>query len=325
MQAVRQVFTMELSSIDAYEKKVLSFVSSYERILDKVINAWFFIIMHFISLFRNITVIFGKTLSISGKFMRYSTYPIHWIWIKNELKLKDNAQIEDLPLFQVGGHYIYGKPGSGKSTVVYHAMMDYAYYTGKCSYTTEMMEMPRINLSGREYFYHQLFQPSDFFQDGEQISSFDDHYNVIVYEEMLTKYQQRNNKEKGYNSEVLPMIAAMGTQRHQGIDMFYFISQLPRNDIALMQMLSWYHEPKIKKAFDYKLWLDTGKIRFYIKGWHIKSYSVTPKSGYDYDLKLQQTWFYDCVHHDDMTYFNRLNMKSKYAKLPKMKGAPMEI
>lgn len=318
---------MELSKIEAYENKVFHLISKYEKIIDHIINFFDKAFVWSVDLLKYIIIVFGKVFTYTGLVMRYSTFPIHWIWIKLEIiRSKKDTELEKLPIFEVGGHYIYGKPGSGKSTMTYHAMMDYAYHTGKCSYTTEYMELPRKDIAGREFFYHQVFSPSDFFKDGEQSVGFDnDRYNMIVYEEMLTKYQQRRNKEKGYNDEVLPMIAAMGTQRHQGIDMFYFISQLPRNDISLMQMLQWYHEPKIKKGFDYKLWLDTGKIRFTIKGWHITSHNVTPTGGYDYKLSNTRKWFYPCTHQEDMSYFNRLNMQAKYAKLPKMKGAPMEL
>ncbi len=121
-----------------------------------------------------------------------------------------------MPWFKTGAHYIYGKPGSGKSTFTYHAMMDYAYHTGKCSYTTAMMELPRKDMSGREYYYHQLFNTSDVFADGEQFAGFDsEHFNMVVYEEMLTQYQQRNNSKKAQKDEFLPLVGAMGTQRHK--------------------------------------------------------------------------------------------------------------
>jgi hypothetical protein len=315
---------MEFPKIDKYEVKLFRSIEVYEKYIYLISHYWRIGFLAFTHVWKTFFLYVAHILTYTGLIMRYSTIPIHWIWIKREMKKSDGYKLEDKPLFQVGGHYIYGKPGAGKSTMTYHAMMDYAYYTGKCAYTTEMMEMPRKDISGKEYYYHQLFQPSDFFAEGVQVTGFDsDRFNVIVYEEMLTKYQQRNNKNRSYNDEVLPMIASMGTQRHQGIDLFYFISQLPRNDIALMQMLKWYHEPKIKKAFDYHHWLQTGKIKFYIKGWYINSYTVSPKGGNDYELKLYEHWFYENIHKEDMQYFNRLNMKDKYAKLKKMKGVPM--
>lgn len=313
-----------LLKIDKYEKHLFNFINKYEKIFKKIISGIDFVVIKIINFLKYIFYYTSNAIEKLGKIMRYTTFPFHWIWIKIDLKKLEKNNILELRIFEVGAHYIYGKPGAGKSTCIYHAMMDYAYTTGKTSYTTEAMETPRKDLYGREYYYHQTFEPSEFFQDGEQIVSFNsDRHNVIVYEEMLGKYHQRNNNQKSYNNEVLPMIAAIGTQRHQSIDLFYFISQLPKNDISLMQILSWYHEPRIKKAFDYKTWLATGKISFYIKGWYIKSYKVVPKGASDYALTNEIKWFYPCIYQEDMEYFNRLNMQEKYNKLPKHKGGKM--
>lgn len=307
-----------------FETKLFNFIDKYDDKLTRLITlckkAFIVFLKGYELVFFNLISIFKAT----GLIMRYSTFPLHWIWIKMELR-RPEGNITDLPNFQLGAHYIFGKPGAGKSTFTYHAMMDYARFTGKCSYTTEQMELPRKDVYGQEYYYHQLFEPSDFYQEGEQVNGFNsDRFNMVIYEEMLTKYQQRRNKEKSYNDEVLPMIAAMGTQRHQGIDLFYFISQLPRNDIAIMQMLVGYHEIQIKKAFDYKNWLNTGRIRFYIKGWWVESSKVQITSGNDYKLSKPYRWFYKNKYNDDLKYFNRLNMKADFDKLPKYQGREMK-
>lgn len=307
----------------SYEDRIFKFVEKYELIFKKIINFIDKLVITTVSFYEKAIFAFIYIISFTGKVMRYSTFPLHWIWIKLELRKQDKGLL-NYPLFEIGAHYIYGPPKSGKSTVMYHAMMDYAYYTGKTSYTTEYMEKPRTDLYGNQYYYHQVFTASDFYKDGEQIASFDTrNFNVVVYEEMLTKYQQRNNKEKTYNNEVLPMIAAMGTQRHQGIDMFFFISQLPRNDIAIMQMLVKYHEPKIKKVFDYRNWLSTGGFRFKIKGWYMTTHDIQITSGSDYKLVNKYRWFYHNKYPKDFEYFNKLNMKDIFAKLPKHIGKEM--
>jgi len=311
-------------SLSIYEKKVLDFICKYEMIFNKIINTVDHVVINFIEYFEKLIFFIIYLFELTGLIMRYSTFPLHWIWIKLELNKRED-KLTDLPLFKLGAHYIYGKPSAGKSTLIYHATLDYAYYTGKTAYTTEMMETVRTDVFGKNYYYHQLFSPSDFFKDGVQVAGFEsDRFNMIVYEEMLTKYQQRNNAKKSYNDEVLPMIASMGTQRHQGIDLFYFISQLPRNDIAIMQMLIGYHEPQIKKAFDYKHWLNTGKFRFYIKGWTIKSSEISLLDGYNYKLVNTKRWWYPNKYPEQFKYFNRLNMKDQYDKLEKYKGVEMQ-
>ncbi|MFA7376086.1 MAG: hypothetical protein WCZ13_01155 [Acholeplasmataceae bacterium] len=313
-------------SFDAYELKIFGFIDKYEQVINTVIRRYDDFFLSVMTFFKLVLKSFSDILDLTTWFMRYSTFPLHMIWIWWDIRTYrlEHVEIEQIPIFEIGAQYMYGRPGSGKSTCTYHLMMDYAYRTGKCSLTTDLMETARTDTDGTPYYYHQLFNPSDYFVDGEQIAQFDsDRFNIIVYEEMLTKYQQRNNAKKSYNDEVLPMISAMGTQRHQGIDLFFFISQLPRNDIAIMQMLKGYHEPKIKKGFDYHYWLQTGKIRFHIKGWKITSHRVENIDSSNFKLVDKRVWFYPCVYQEDMQYFNRLNMKEKYKALPKVKGVKM--
>lgn len=306
-----------------YETKVFNFIDKYQSIFDKVIDYFDHVILAVIIAYEKVIFFMIYLMSLCGKFMRYSTFPLHWIWIKLDLR-KSESKLTDLPIFKLGAHYIYGKPKAGKSTLLFAALLDYAHYTGKTAYTTAPLELPRKNVYGHEYYYHQLFTPNEFYEDGEQIVSFNTFkHNAVVYEEMLTQYQQRNNAKKSYKDEVLPMIAAMGTQRHQGIDLFYFVSQLPRNDIAIMQMLVGFHEPQIKKAFDYKHWLNTGKFRFYIKGWWIISSKIQITESNSFKLVNSHKWWYPNKFRNDFEYFNRLNMKKKYSNLPLHKGKEM--
>lgn len=310
-----------------YEKKIFEFTDKLNDKLQSIYNG-FELVAFFIAKYLELANFFIATiLSYTQKAFRYTTFPIHWIWIKIHLRKEQAEKITDLRIFAKGAHYIYGAPEAGKSTLMYHAMMDYAYYTGRTSYTTEMMETPRKDIFGKEFYYHQYFEPSEFFKDGKQVVSLDtDKHNVVVYEEVLTKYHQRNNSSNSHNHEVLPLVASMGGQRHQGkgIDLFYFISQLPTNDISVMQMLKGYHEPKIKKGFDYKHWLNTGEFKFGIKGWWITSYNIIATGRTDYKKINPYKWFYKFKYHEDFKYFNRFNLKEHFNKLPKHKGSEMK-
>ncbi|VEU83147.1 hypothetical protein [Acholeplasma hippikon] len=308
-----------MDKVDKYIDWLFNFIDTYQKKIKSLVEFLSNITVKLMSFHNSLIQFYIQVFSDFSKFARYTTYPIHWALILYDLwRMKPDK--EKLPIFEVGAHYIYGKPGSGKSTMTYHAMMDYAYLTGKVSLTTAQMELPRINLSGASYYLHQRFKPSDLFIDGEQKYAIDTKkFNFIVYEEMLTQYNQRNNKESKYNNEFLPLIGALGTQRHQGIDLFYFISQLPKGDIQLMQLLNWYHEPKVKKGFDYKYWLETGKYRFVIKGWRIKSFKVTPKGSGEYELTNKRVWFYENTLQEEMRYFNPLNMKKDFENKPILK------
>ena|SRR5690554_290712 len=308
---------MILERINSFEDKVFNFIDKYKKFFDKFINIYDLIFIKIIEVIQSVAFLIIDILALTGWVMRITTFPLHWIWIKYDIwKMhKHTSDITDYPIFDLGAHYIYGKPKSGKSTSTYHAMMDYAYHTGRTSYTTHPMEKPRKNIYGQEYFYHQVFDPHDYFNEGEQKFAFDtEHHNMIVFEEMLGMVHQRNNKKSDHNDLVIPMVASMGGQRHQGkgIDLFYFISQLPGNDISIMQMLRGYHVPKIKKGLDYKHWLKTGKYRFGILGWWFTSYDIQVTDRSSYKLVNKNKWFYPFKFEEDFKYFNEFNLKHKY-------------
>lgn len=308
-----------------YEKKLFAFLDKYEEVIKGIVNVLSKITLYVASTVESIAFKLIDVFESLYTLMRYTTIPLHWIWIRLEIsRYQKNNEVTELPFFEPGAHYWYGKPGSGKSTSVYHAMMQHSYYTGKCALTTEPMETAREDLSGFKYFYHQLFSPGDYYEDGNQIYGFPEGFDKIIFEEMLAqKINQRNAKSSSHNNVVIPLIESMGTQRHQGIQLFYFISQLPRNDIQIMLMLKGYHVPKIIKRFNYGLWLKTGKIRWTVKGWRITSYDVEPKGGSDYQLINKRRYFYEMTLEEDFAYFNRFNLQAKYAKLEKAKGVTM--
>lgn len=319
---------MTIERLVTYEEKFFNFLDKYQNFFNKLINFFDSTFLKTAKLLKSTIVITGNILDSFGKIMRVTTTPFHWLWIKYDVwKMRRHiTDITEMPIFELGAHYFYGKPASGKSTSVYHAMMDYAYYSGRTSYSTHPMEKARKNVYGQEYFYHQVFDPHDYFNEGEQKFAFETKYhNMIVFEEMLGDMHQRNNKQRSHNDLVIPMVASMGGQRHQGegIDLFYFISQLPGNDISIMQMLRGYHEPKIVKRFDYKNWIETGKYRWTIKGWWITSHDVQVVDRSSYKLINKRKWFYDFKYEEDFKYFNQFNLKQKYAEMKKLPGKEM--
>ena len=303
---------MNINKVIKFEDIIFDFLDKYENRVIKIQKSITVTIFNVLKVFERIMYVIIDVINGFYTVARYTTKPLHWLWIYGWIRSLKNKD-EELPIFRVGAHYIYGRPAAGKSTMTYHAMMDNAYRTGKSSYSTEQMETARLDIDGRHYYHHQTFEPSDFFVDGEQKYQFENDFNMIVYEEMITKYNQRNNKARDYNNEVLPMIAAMGTQRHQDIDLFYFISQQPKADVQIMTMLAGYHEPKIRKVFDYERWLKTGKFSFRIKGWWITSSVIIPKGADNYEIRKEKRWFYENKYDDDFKYFNRLNMKATFA------------
>lgn len=304
---------------EKYIKNLNIFIEGYRKILVKVIDFGYYILSKCLILIKAFISLFILIYRVLGKLIRKTTIPLHFIWIFIEWLSSRKKKETDNPCFATGAHFFYGKPGAGKSTLVYHLMMDNAHKTGKSAYTTAQMETPRTKLNGAQYYIHQLIDVNEIYVAGEQLLGFDGkRFNMLVYEELLTGHNQRKNKEKSYNDSFIPMIASMGTQRHQGMKLFYFISQLPSTDIQLMLMLKGYHVPKIKWKFDYKGWLNTGKFRFTIKGWKIIHYNILATGNNGYTLQPFKKTFYKCEYPEDMEHFNRYNMANKFNKLKKI-------
>lgn len=311
---------------DQYEIKLFTFIDKYRSFYYTVRKYIYLSVIFIGKIFEFLFFNIARAFNYTQKALRYTTFPIHWLWLQAHLRKSKETDLFDERVFEIGAHYIYGKPKAGKSTFMYHIMQDYAEKTGKSSMTTQPMELPRTDIYGRKYYHHQLFHPSDIFIKGKQEYAFNTkHFNVVVFEEMLQEYHQRNNKTNAHNDEVLPLVASMGAQRHQGegIDLFFFISQLAGNDISIMQMLKGYHIPKIKKVFDYKHWLDTGKFRFRIKGWRVTSYHIQAEGRGNYKLTNPYKWFYKFTREEDFKYFNRFNLSQHFADLPILKGREM--
>lgn len=307
--------TKVFNSLDRYEKKLISIIVFYRKV-----------ILRFIAIidlfFRTVANLLNKLYKIA----RYSTIPLHWLWIFITLRkmVEDQPDFMDLPFNKNGAHYWYAKPGEGKSTCVFHKNMEHAYLTGKAAYTTVQMERPRTRRDGTKFVYNQVFDPNELFVEGKQIKAWDKRFNKVVFEEILTQgFNHRLNNQSSYKDIVIPMIASMSAQRHQGIEIFDFISQLPKTDIQIMQMLTYYHRPKIKKKFDYVHWLQTGKFRFTIKGWKIKTYEIMLTGAADYEIVPYKTYFYPCTLHDDMEFFEQFNLKKNFDSLETMKGVTM--
>ena len=140
-----------IKKIKNYEERLIKKIKNYEVFLNKIISFYDNCLLKIIDFLKSASYKLLDLISKFGKFMRYSTYPLHWIWIKIHLAMfNQEDKLEDLPIFKLGAHYIYGLPKCGKSTIIYQAMMEYAFHTGKNSYTTANMEIPRKNIYGEE-------------------------------------------------------------------------------------------------------------------------------------------------------------------------------
>lgn len=287
---------------DAYHERLNTAVDKLYHMIDKASN----IVLSILSSISDM-------LMDHYKLARYLTIPLHWIWILLWAYFQDNDFDND-PTNKVGVHYIQALAGDGKSTFLWQKMDDYAKKTGKCSYVTTKMEKIKYDELGTPYLNHIYFDIHEFYgvknptdKFGTQLKRFNsDLACATVYDEIHAINNNRNNRSSEYNQSFIPMITSFVLQRHFGINWILVASQQPRNDNQIMNILSSYNKVKIRKGFIYKKWLEDGKFIRRIKGWRVKTFTVSADNDY---LKLdsKNRWFKRAtVSFDD---FETLNMK----------------
>jgi hypothetical protein len=262
---------------------------------------------------------------------RLITFPMHWIWIAVWNYFSETPEAREL-LNKEGTHYITALAGGGKSTLAWQKMYDYGKMTGKCSYVTTEMEKVKYDEMGKPFVRHIHFRPSDFYgleisekfdENGKPIKEFKqgvqkkrfnkDLATCLVFDEMHYLNNNRLNGTKENKQSFIPMINSFVLQRHAGMKWILVLSQMPKNDTQIMNILTGYHRIQIKKGFSYSKWLEDGLFRKVIKGWKIHSFEVKVENDY---LKLVTTkkWFKTATV--DFSDFETLNMKTSLEHLP---------
>ena len=253
------------------------------------------------------------------KGARYATLPFSIIWYIQELIALRKKTSKQIPLAEIGAHYIYGKPGDGKSTFVYYFMERMAKDWGKGAYTTEQMEIPRFNDRGELVYHHQKIDLADIYKNGKQQLGFDgNRFDKLVIEETLTKFNHRNNKKTDYNDILLGIVETMATMRHQWLRQVIFISQLPIGDVQLMLMMLYHHHPKVKFSYGFRNWLKTGKLKKEIRGWRVEYSAVMPTGNNNYVFSKRPSYYVKNDLKEEMESFNRLNMERDYLNKKKI-------
>jgi len=154
--------------VEDYEVKLFNLIDVYEDKLYSAMAIYSTFFHALVKLFEHFFILLADTGQAIYFVGRYATFPLHWVWIFLwDWLNKSEEEFMNLPFNQVGTHFWYGPPGSGKSTVIYHKNLERGHHTGKAAYTTVQMEEPRTDLDGSEYFLNQVFDPSDMFQNGE--------------------------------------------------------------------------------------------------------------------------------------------------------------
>lgn len=237
---------------------------------------------------------------------RNKTSPYHWLWIYsylNSLKKEIDVWPFDEPGFYIG----VGEPGGGKSSLMSEIMHRFRIKTGKGSYVNVAVEKPRTcEKTGRQYIYNPLYKMSDFFGD-KGIHTFPNQYQFATFQidEIIREWNRRNNSSNAYNTTFMGFMKYAPGVRHF-IGHIFGWSQLEEVDSQMLSLgANKLFEVRVKKGFDYELWLLNGEWNYTILGWHVQFFKLS-KSGIRTD-----TDYYYVKRTFDLKYFDSLNLRKE--------------
>ncbi len=300
--------------IDKYIEKTNAFQVKYKNVLFKYLEKAEKVKLFIVKLFKAFTdfcVDISKALY--NPLVRYMTFPFHRLWILGWIEFIYKQGDKTMP-FPKGMKYIQSEQGGGKSSFMYHFTKWHYDISGKGSYINVAMEKPKFTYDQKMYVENYLFYLDDFFENGEMIYRFETEKNsCVIVDEFQQENSYRRNKTSAYLERMEGMEKFMTGLRHQNMDHVWIASQLNKNDITVMQLLVAYYSVKIKKGFDYKYWLDTGRFRITIKGWEMQQKFIDTQSGV---VKLSNGPKFYVPRKFSLDDFESLNKKGQYDKLP---------
>lgn len=299
--------------MEQYYKNIGKFINYIEKIIEMFFKVLFlgFRITAYIK--EQIINVYSKIALKFYKLMRWMTIPYNWLIIRTWLWYIFYGG-ENEPLDVEGVHYIVSPPGGGKSTLAKQKMDEHMSRTGKTSYVTTKMEMPKVDATnGKKYVYHRWIDIKKYYKDGKKVMQYNTKlHNMMVIDEFHVLNNNRLNKTTKYNDFFIPFINDLVLIRHIKFRKVYLLSQVPSNDIQLMSILVRYHEVKLKKGVNYWRWIKTGKFEILPLKWRIKTYTIEPLTNKKHLIRI---WSKK-VDMNSLDDFETLNMASHGSDLP---------
>lgn len=241
--------------------------------------------------------------------VRYLTKPLHWAWIGGWLASIKANYIPN-PFAKPGVYIITGEPGSGKSSLAMEIMYRMLISTGKGSYINTAIEVPRVDpKTYRKYLHHPRFEITDFFDDFK-IKAYPNHYQFasMHIDEAHQVWQYRQNQSDDYMKTFKGFMEyAVGVRQYIGHIFMY--TQMSKVDTQVMSLgAENFLEVKVKKGFNYNLWLENGKFEMTILGWDLMFYIMVGNGSGGWTRHDKYTTFLERSF--DLNYFDTFNLRA---------------
>ena len=243
--------------------------------------------------------------------IRTLTRPLHKIWIWAWLNSLYREQ-EQYPFNKPGVYIICGEPGAGKSSLAFEIMTRTLKKTGKGSYINTAIENPKVNSNTfQTYLYHPKYQLTDFFQKGKILKWPNQYkFSAIHIDEIHRELQYRQNQSSEYMDIFKGLMEYAVGIRHYIGHMFCY-TQMDKVDTQMMSLgANNILNVQIKKGFNYRLWLETGKFEITILGWNLSFYIATQSGGTWNKVKTHETFLKRTFCLEEFNTYNlRKNLK----------------
>lgn len=250
------------------------------------------------------------------KRIRFITFPWHWIWIWTYMIIK-KTKYDHILLDEPGFHVIGGNTGDGKTSLANEYIERSIALFNKPWYVNSDFELPRYNEDFKAYVKrHRYIEFEDVWSDWKMHIQLNKYkFGGYVIDEIHRIFDYRLNQTNEYMSKFKPFRDyCVLIRKHIG--RIIGITQMNKLDIQLMQLVKYWHKPKIDIGFDYEDWmLETGAFRFKPLGWKIQTFTVDLSDSSSTQLVPYKKWYLK-QEFADFDYFNTYALADAYSYLP---------
>ncbi len=212
------------------------------------------------------------------------------------------------PLYALGVHFIGGSAGAGKtllSSLIINQFCD-----------NKLGAFCWANIDQYDKKNTKVFEFSDIFKGGQMVKRLDGNgCQAVVVDEANLFFNRRINNRTSYNDLFLGLQQLIVTHRHLNLKRVYLIGQhVDLQDIQLQKDFKYMHYVSNKKAYSYKIYKDTKKMKTRPMKLYIKSFLRDEKERL-IPLKKQKikiTW-------DQLNRYNTHGFFDKFKDLPVLK------
>lgn len=312
-----------IDKIDKVVNKIESGLDNAEKIVDKVIDAFFLVSKTGLNSFDKFSDGFMETIyslyDKNSETLRKLSRPYSKIY-PSTYKFIMKRKIHKIPLLRPGVQMVRARVGGGKSLTSWVLASMVLKKTGHPSYMTSAVEKPKLSEDGKYwYVYHPVIDLDDYYAKGKKLKRFNTKkYKNMHKDEYFLRYNVRMNKTREYNEKFIPEHKDELVMRHDGFETITKYGQHNKLDTQDMETLDLMHEVETVKDIPYKQWLKDGKYNYIPVKLKFTSYSLDVQFDGTIKRRLFKKWHLD-VPYEVLQEFDT------YAEANKSDGLPLDF